>query len=185
MKIELKSLKIFLPGSHETINFVADLYVDNVKTAHVHNEGCGGPTNYMAYNGADEILAGAEQYCLSLPAEICNDFSEPFEIKMNLENFIDKIVGEEVRKKEMAKLEKQIAKDQIKGLLFTTNPEGQPVTEYNIISWKGRLLQDVVNNVQFHAILKETIVKYTAQGKRLINTNLPGEFIALNKKQTA
>jgi len=185
MKIELKNLKIFLPGSKETINFVADLYVNSVKTASVYNEGFGGNTNYMAYNGADEMLAKAEQYCKALPAEICKDFGEPFEIKMNLEHFIDRIVDKEVEKLETKKAEKKLAKDCEKYLCITKIPEGKFIDTYQMVNWKGRKITELFSIPAGIAAIEKAIVREMANGYRILNTNLPAELMAITKKQTA
>ncbi len=50
MKIELKNIKVNLTFSQETVNFIADLFVDGIKVA-CENSGCGGSSSYCPYPG--------------------------------------------------------------------------------------------------------------------------------------
>lgn len=49
MKIELKNIKVNLTFSQETVNFIADLFVDGIKVASCENSGCGGSSSYCPY----------------------------------------------------------------------------------------------------------------------------------------
>ena len=54
MKIELKNIKVNLTFSQETVNFIADLFVDGIKVASCENSGWGG---YTAHGSNTAVTA--------------------------------------------------------------------------------------------------------------------------------
>ncbi len=176
MQITLKNVKIFLPGSQETTNFVADIIVNGIKAGYAENQGHGGPTNYGSYQGAtcELLIKNAEEYCLSLPPKEYPELK--FTMKMNLENFIDCCIEDEVEKKERQKFEKGMLKDQLKWILFTTIPEGQIITEYSRTGFKEPIAELLARPKGVEAI-KKLIAEKTEKGLRVISTNLPTEIL--------
>lgn len=187
MNIELKSLRIFLPGSRETTNFVADIYVNGIKAGYASNDGGGGCTGYSWYGDKPEqrkLIEQAEAYCLTLPPEMCDSFGgEPFEIKSNLENFIDNIVDAELNKKEKIRFEKKMQKDMLKNLLFTKTAEGKPIMEYGAVSWKATIAEMLASE-KGRAAIQRVVAEQKEKGCRLLNTNIPAELIAITNKET-
>jgi len=78
-KLELKKVKIFLPGSQETICFTADIYANGKKVGYAENDGHGGCTMARTDKGND------------------------LDNSPLLERWIDDVTNEEVNKKELAK----------------------------------------------------------------------------------
>lgn len=107
MKIELKNIKFSEAMSEETSAFTADIYVDGKKVGYAKNTGQGGPTDYLHYSDEKdsnrEILGKAEKYCESLPEIVYGTFS----VKSDLENVIDNLFEDWMKKKDEKKMEKQ------------------------------------------------------------------------------
>lgn len=104
MEINLRSVKISLALSEETIAFVADVFVNGKKTAYARNDGHGGSTNVQAYPGMIDTLRAADEYCKALPPVITDGFS----LDMDLEFFVDNLIDAEVAKLEAAKFVKKL-----------------------------------------------------------------------------
>ena len=129
MKIELKNLKHFSRISDETNAFVADVYVDGVKTAHAENCGHGAETDIFAYVNQHERLDDAKAYCLSLPKIYSEEFN--FDFKQTIDYVVDKLVCDDLVKKEQIKMKKKLENDMTKGICFGTTDS------YKIIYWKN------------------------------------------------
>jgi len=168
MKIELKNIKINLAFSEETTMFMADVYFNGKKTAYAKNDGRGGCTFYNSYHAPnnDEDLRQAEAYCLSLPPKYVEEYD--FQYDMNLEHFIDDLIGEELRKKEQKKLEKKMI-----DALMWGKPNGYSYTQ---VKFKIPLAQ--IPTIR----LQEVVDKYKKEFKEgdvFLNTNLEGLGIKL------
>jgi hypothetical protein len=111
MEIKLKNIKINEAFSEETTMFKADVFVDGVKVAYAENDGHGGCTYYNAHDPSKrELLAKAEQFCLALPDYVYPAMHgmKELAVKMNLEQMIDNLIEEELKKKDQKKLEKKM-----------------------------------------------------------------------------
>jgi hypothetical protein len=111
MKITLKNIKINETFSQETTMFKADVFVDGINVAYAENDGHGGNTYYNAHDASkSELLAKAEKFCLALPAHKypAGHGMKAFEVKMNLEQLIDNLIEEELKKRDQKKLEKKM-----------------------------------------------------------------------------
>lgn len=105
MKLELKKIKLG-PGSEETTQFTAELYVNGKLAAHCDNAGKGGCTDIRAYEpGQRELVAQAETYCATLPPL---DLGRGTTIPMNLEHWVDGEVEKEANSKHLSKEKKRI-----------------------------------------------------------------------------
>ncbi len=157
MKIELRKILINLAFSRETIMFKADLYIDDVKAGDAHNDGCGGRTNYYRLAGCQELINKAEQYCKTLPPVDYGEVSIP----MNLEHFIDKLVDEELKRKDQLKIEKKYPTRIIFGV--------KGGTVYTEVGWGKTPLAQIPKDK-----LQKCIDKYKAEfknGETFWNTN--------------
>lgn len=153
--------------SEETTAFVAEIYVDGVNVGHAKNDGHGGSTDYYAYPEKRQLLAEAEKLCLALPPKVypashgMNEFSVP----MNLEVFIDSIVDDELKNKDIKKFEKKKTK-----LMETAIVLGVPNGDsYSSMNFKRPLntvplayLQTQVDNCK----------RQLKAGEQILNTNL-------------
>lgn len=166
MKIELKSVKINLTFSEETIMFKADVFVDGVKTAYAENDGRGGCTYYSPYEGKRELLKKAEEFCLSLPKVRVEEYD--FEYDMNLEHFIDNLIDEELKKKEQKKLEKKML-----DTIMWGKPNGH---SYVQVKFKVPLANIPAIRLQ---VLVDKYKKEFKEGDVFLNTNLEGLGIKL------
>lgn len=104
MKLELKNIKLG-PGSEETTQFTAKLYVDGKFAGDCDNAGKGGPTDIRIWGGgSQELIDKAEAYCKTLPPL---KFSWG-EIKMSLEHWVDEQIDKLADAKHLAKEHKRI-----------------------------------------------------------------------------
>jgi hypothetical protein len=108
MKLELKKIKVNLAFSEETTQFMADIFFNGKKIGYAKNDGQGGCTDYHPYEGQREAMREAEEYAKTLPSLFYEFGGEKREIKMSLENWIDKQIEDYLLAKEQAKLEKKM-----------------------------------------------------------------------------
>lgn len=168
MKIELKNIKFNLAFSQETTMFQADVYVDGVKTAHAHNDGQGGCTDYHPYQGKQSLLNKAQEYASSLPEIKYGSLK----IKNTLEIMIDNLLNEHLKQKENAKAEKKIQKLTLNHIVWGV-PNGD---SYKYISFKGKPLFDEIKKNPVGKVMLEKMhmdVKKKLQKDEVIfNKNL-------------
>ena len=70
MNIELRNIRYFAEGSEETPRYKAKLYVNNIYTADVSNQGHGGPDRVCARQGQLHHLIEAEKWAKEQPPYI-------------------------------------------------------------------------------------------------------------------
>lgn len=167
MQIELKNIKFSEALSEETNAFVADVYVNGNKVAYAKNDGHGGSTFYHAYEGKRELLGQAEKFCEALPPLKYGGM----ELPMSLEMKIDNLLEDWLKSKDQAKFDKKLQKDMLTGLCIKT-PNG-----YTQATWKsgGRniTIAELVSVPNGRELLKNAIAKAKAEGKEVLNTNIP------------
>ena len=167
MQIELKNIKFSEALSEETNAFVGDVYVNKVKVAYAKNDGHGGCTFYHAYEGKRELVKQAEQFCEALPPLKYGGM----ELPMSLEMKIDMLLEDWLKSKDQAKFDKKLQKDMLTGLCVKT-PNG-----YTQATWKsgGRnvTIAELVSVPNGRELLKNAIAKAKAEGKEVLNTNIP------------
>ena len=176
MKIELKNFKFYEKLSEETYCFQANIWVDGVKCGAVENRGIGGETDYH-HDGTDasrELIKQAEAYCLSLPPIRWDSpiSGEMLELEMNLTRYLDEMVEVLVKKKEDETNAKILTKKMQKAILIGND------NIYREIGFKMPL-KDVWQNHPdyFKQVLNEKLGHYAKDGYRLLNTNIPMQFL--------
>jgi len=168
MKIELKKVQIFNAMSEETTAFHAEIFVNGKNVGYAKNDGHGGSTDCRPHYDKPELkelFKQAEQYCLSLPPIKfgAEHGGKAFEIKMDLENFVDELIEAEQKKKDAKKLEKKMEK----AIIYTNADNFGNMAQ---VGWKNKTLAQMPLPV-----LQATYDKYKAQLKpnqKIINTNL-------------
>lgn len=167
MKIELKNIKVALHLSEETTAFTADLYINDVKSAHVRNDGHGGPDLYTSYNPKDwPVIKQAETYCKTLPPEKTTYGSLP----MDLELYIGNLLTNHLQAKEDIRYKKKMEKDMEKGILVGND------SEYAIFKFKNSISEVIKSAKDLVKWLNNAIALITPKiksGERILNTNLP------------
>lgn len=172
MKIELKNIQHSPSLSEETEAFTANLYIDGVHVGFAKNQGHGGPTDYHAIKPEfDSVIAQAEAYCKGLPPDVYPsviDDGGPMVIEMNLENFIDKLLSEHLKQKDVARLRRLQAKQILFGNIDSGTIAG--------IAYR-RPLAEILTNPKGAEILADNIRKdilpELKEGMKIINDNLP------------
>jgi hypothetical protein len=160
MKIELKNFKFYDRLSEETLCFVGNIWINGIKSGTAENTGKGGNTSY--YSGGTEdsqkLIARAEDFCDK------NDTT--------LEDYIDELAFELIKKKENELIAKKMNKEMQKSILIGDE------TQYNIISFKLPLNEMWEKHPDFFKkTLIEKLDKYKHKGYRLLNTNIPQQFL--------
>jgi hypothetical protein len=91
---------------------------------------------------------------------------------MNLTNYIDELVSALVKKKEDESIAKKMNKEMQKAILIGTD------TQYQVISFR-KPLREVweTNPIYFKEVLNDKLEKYKPKGYRLLNTNIPQQFL--------
>jgi hypothetical protein len=164
-KIELKKLQIFERMSEETTAFAAEIYVNGINVGYAKNDGHGGSTYYHSHEGKRDILSIAESYCVNnLPPKRypASNGMRAFEIKMNLEHFIDGLVEDELLKKERKKIEKKFTNHIIWGV-----PNGNT---YNQVKFKRAFIPQ--DRAHLQKYIDEQVKPQLFDGEQILNTNL-------------
>jgi hypothetical protein len=176
MKIELKNIKYSDWASEETSCFQANIYLNGKKVGFCNNDGKGGSTSYNRISGVSyEVIHQMESYCESLPPLVYESSlykDGKCVIKMNLEHFLDDLFYAYLKAKDRAKFDKKIAKEMGKGIVIGNDDE------YLTISF-NLPLQDILEHYpnRFKMTLKTKLEKYADKGYRLLNTNIPQQFL--------
>ena len=180
MKIELKNFKHYDRLSEETLCFVGNIWVNGIKCGYAENSGKGGCTSYH-HEGTEqsrELIRQAEEYCLKLPPIVYKSSisDKDIEIDMNLTNYIDDLCCELVKKKEKDAIAKKLNKEMQKAILIGID-NGTDIT-YQAIAFKLPLREMWENYPDhFKLTLKNKLEKYADKGYKLLNTNIPQQFL--------
>ena len=186
MNIELKNISFSERNSHETNCFAADIYMNGMKIGYCENQGCGGNTMVNAHPNFKKDFDFFVEYCRSLPSKhviLRNSKGEIVmegDLKMDEENFCDELFKKWLNAKSVEKFNEGLQKDMLKGIVFADKPEN--FDSYRIINWKGVDLQTVIKNSPKQ--VKEKIENLKAQGKFILNTNLPKGFLLYGEEPT-
>ena len=181
MKIELKNFKHYDRLSEETLCFVANIWVNGIKCGYAENSGKGGCTSYHhdCTEQSRELIRQAEEYCLKLPPIIYKataTYNKDIQIDMNLTNYIDDLCCDLVKKKEKDAIAKKLNKEMQKAILIGID-NGTDIT-YQAIAFKLPLREMWENYPDhFKLTLKNKLEKYADKGYRLLNTNIPQQFL--------
>lgn len=168
MNITLKGVKIFQAMSEESTAFVANLYVDGVKTASMKNQGQGGSTYaQLIYN--KDLLEAAEKYTASLPPVK----SDGMDLKMDLDFYVSIMVDEIVNKKEEEKFQKKLTKLMERSIVVGVPNSGAArcLTSFSV---SIPLVIEAAKE-RFIAAIEHAKV-HMKQGEVILNTNIPDEL---------
>jgi hypothetical protein len=160
MKIELKNFKFYDRLSEETMCYVGNIWVNGVKCGYAENSGKGGCSSYHheGTTKSRELIAEAEDFCKSNGTP--------------LYDYLDELALQLLKKKEDEAIAKQMTKKMQKGILIGTD------TEYRTISFKLPLRDMWEKHPDFFKkTLIEKLDKYKDKGYRLLNTNIPQQFL--------
>lgn len=167
MKIELKNIKHYPKLSDETNAFTAEIYVDGIKTAQAENGGYGAETIIHEYQGKSKLLSDVRMYCKTLPKEHSIAYDVDFE--QTLDYIIDKLVCEDLLKKDKLKIKKSFEKDMKKGICY-----GTTIEKYKILYWKNYTLEQLLNFETGKLIIKKALTNL--KNENILNTNIPKEL---------
>ena len=170
MKLQLKNIKISELASEETTYFKADIFRDGKKVGYANNDGQGGCTNYNRYPPYDySVIQEIEDYCKTLPPIVYTKAEHGWErtIDMTLEHWIDEEISNHLK----SKADKALLKDMDKGILVGTK------LRYEIITFKQGsrkiTISEMLCDERGVSHLIELVAKLKAEGKKVLNTNLP------------
>ncbi|WP_461789425.1 hypothetical protein [Pedobacter sp.] len=174
MKIELKNIKHSPSLSEETEAFTANIYIDDVLAGYASNRGHGGPTDYgHANEKGRELIKKAEEYCNGLPPTQypATENMEAFSVDMNLENYIDELLGKHLDQKILQQFRNQIKRAMEKSIVV-----GVPDQSFRQFSFKTPIAQ-ILNHPRGHEVLasniREGVIPKMKEGEMILNTNIP------------
>ena len=176
MQIELKNFRFYDRLSEETYCFTANIWVNGTKCGNAENRGYGGETDYH-HEGTEqskELIKQAEEYCLKLPPILWQSSvsGKDLSLDMNLTRYIDELVSALVKKKDDESIAKKLNKEMQKAILIGTD------SQYQVISFKKPLREVWETQPDyFKKVLIEKLDKYKEKGYRLLNTNIPQQFL--------
>lgn len=180
MKIELKKIEFSERMSEETNCFAADIYINDVNVGIASNQGHGGATGYTANHPKGmELIKQAEDYCKSLPPYTWDSGGEAHKLEMNLELFIDNLLENYLKEKEIKKFRNKIAKAALNSIVvgipdhsFTSYPFKYTIAEILRYPNGQQLLADSIG---------KRIKPKMVDGEIILNTNIPEQVFALAK----
>ena len=174
MKIELKNFKHYDRLSEETYCFIGNIWVNGIKCGYAENSGKGGCTSYH-HEGTEQsrnLIRQAEDYCLTLPPMEYEYNGEKYAFDMNLHTYLDNLADEMIKAKNKEKDDQKLRKEMQKGIVIGTD------NEYRVISFKLPMKEMWEKHPDFfRKTLTEKLDKYKDKGYRLLNTNIPQQFI--------
>lgn len=180
MKVTLKNVKINLTFSEETIMFKADFYIDGKKVGYCNNEGRGGSTSYHGYTREDyETIRKCEEYFKTLP-KVTHTFDDgrTFDFQRTLDSEIDDIIGVMADDMEKKKFEKKMQKDMLTKLILSKgNPNQYETVGWTKITKKPFTIEEMLSHPNGKESLKKTIQNMKDKGYKILNTNIPKEFM--------
>jgi hypothetical protein len=144
MKIELKKISIIKKFSQETIMFMADIYIDDVKAGHAQNDGHGGSCFYHSYLGQADLIKSAEVF-------LWNNG------RKTLDDYIDNEIN-------IASCKKQAVRDMEKGILI-----GKSFETYEILSY-SKPIKKLTPSLRQE--LYDQVKKMCIGDKKILNANL-------------
>ncbi len=176
MQIELKNFRFYDRLSEETYCFTANIWVNGTKCGNAENRGYGGETDYYheGTEASKQLIKQAEQYCLTLPPIVWQSISsgKDLSLDMNLTRYIDELVDTLVKKKDEENIAKKMNKEMQKAILIGTD------SQYQVISFKKPLREVWETQPDyFKKVLMEKLDKYKEKGYKLLNTNIPQQFL--------
>lgn len=181
MNIELKNIKCYESFSKETLAFNANLYIEGKRAGIAKNDGRGGNTYYMGDNKeGNELIQQVEKYAKALPDKHYpkDEYMEAFSIPMNLEHYIDDLLNDYLAKKDIEKIQKKVAKDMEKGIVF-----GKPNDNAWIVQTFSVPLKDVLSHPKGAEIVANSIAKNIfkdlKEGVKILNTNIPENILIM------
>lgn len=167
--IELKSIKHYPSMSEETDCYQANVYFNKTLIGYCKNDGRGG--NTLVRPDSEKVLdlfREAQEWCKTLPP---HTMECGFEIKMNMENYVDSLFTEWLKMKEMKKVEK-LYKDHICYKKVSNDSE----IRYNHFTNKNRQkisISELLSNPLGRQMLKDFCEKKMSEGYEILNTNIP------------
>ena len=169
MKIELKKIKLNLEFSEETLMYRADIYIDGYHAGYCENDGRGGCTSYhwLDQRGKDLIIK-AQDYVELMPEKNYGDFK----YKLRLQDYLDDLVNDHLRKKEEKQWIKKIEKMSQNGIVLGNDIEYVHIKfKYSLADLCEHRPLDIKRKVQ------EALDKYKDRNYRLLNTNIPYDIL--------
>ncbi|TAN14749.1 MAG: hypothetical protein EPN37_11520 [Chitinophagaceae bacterium] len=176
MKIELKGIHYSAQLSEETSAFSANLYINGYKVGTASNHGHGGATNYTPFNEKGrQLIKEVEAYCKSLPPEKYTVGGEERQLDMNLELYIDDLLTDHLKKKNLQQFRKKLKK-------YTTNHIviGIPDQSFRTLRLKfpiDLLLTHPQGESVLTDIMKEKIIPFLKENEKILNPNIPEKIL--------
>ncbi|MVT07738.1 hypothetical protein [Chitinophaga tropicalis] len=171
MKVELKNIQINKAKSETSNAYSAELFVDDVRAGVATNDGQGGVTFISPFDEASiNIIRAAQKYCETLPPLVIGDGDDKDSLPMTLELYLDELVDKFA-------FNQQMQKDMKKGIIMGIEGERYQLCELSPSP------EALLNNPKGRALLAKFMVDFVKpalkEGQRVLNTNLPEEFLAL------
>ena len=164
MKIELKNFKHYDRLSEETLAFSGNIWVNGIKCGSADNTGKGGCASYdhEGTEASRKLIRDAEKFCESTGT--------------TLYDFLDDLACQIATKKERETIAKKLNKEMQKAILIGID-DGADIT-YQTITFKMPLREMWEKHPNFFKqTLIEKLDKYKEKGYRLLNTNIPQQFL--------
>jgi len=172
MKIELKSIKHSESLSEETNAFTANVYINGVLAATARNDGHGGNTDVCPVNPSMKgILADAEKWCKSLPAEKLEVDDKVVDVEIDLECYVDTLLENYLKEKDKTAFERKIVNATKKHIVWGIPGSGA----FRQVGWSGYTVEKLLSIPQGREAVKKTYDRIKSElkpGEEIFNKNL-------------
>lgn len=178
MEISLKNIQVNEGMSLGGTCFKASIYIDGIRAGEASNRGNGGVTEYAGFDPRGWCLVmEAEEHCKGLPAVPLegDQGDEAVPSEMSLARFLDAIVADHLRKKEVSQLKRKLGKA-VKENLVVGIPEGK----YRVWSIKTPIEKYISSDggrAAFRKFINEKVLPDLKEGEVILNSNLTHEFV--------
>lgn len=170
MNIELKNIKHAPSLSEETEAFTASLYINGKHAGYAKNAGYGGSTDYYHKDAkGKELIKQAEDHAKSFKKP-----DDPF-ISMALEEKINDLLYDHLKKKELEKFNKKLTKITESGIAY-----GIPNDSYSYFTFNYSM-EKFLNNIKgvehIKNLIRDKIIPKLGVDKTILNTNIPEKLL--------
>lgn len=178
MEIKLENIYVSESPSRKTLAFQATLYINEHKVGTASNDGRGA-TFYHGLQGKGNLLIKeAEVWCRNLPPAVFPDIivdGKPMTLPMDLELYIDNIITDWLKEKDLQKFRGKMEKEMRTAILF-----GIPDKTYRVMRYKmpiDSLIRYGKGVEQLRIDIHKKVLPFLQQGEKILNTNIPSEVM--------
>lgn len=179
MEIILKNIYTGERQSRDMTVFQATLYIDGYRVGVITNDGQGGATMYRPLDDKGiALIRQAEVWCRTLPPMVLPDRmsdGKPVTIPMELELYLDNIITEWLKRRDIEAFRRKAEKKMTRSILF-----GVPHKTFKEMTY-GTLLTRLIHRPgwvdQLRDDIHRKVLPLLQDNEKILNTNIPQRVV--------